>query len=1170
MLTAATQQRRHIAVSTPIGEDSLLLTRFRGREAISGLFRFELNMLGERANVAPAEIVGRNVTVRLNRTDDELRYFNGYVSEFYNAGPNERCTSYRAIVVPWLWFLTQTAECRIFQHRTTPQIVEQVFVDLGFSDFRIELREPYEPREYCVQYRETDFAFVSRLLEEEGIYYYFEHENGKHTLVLADALAGYHKLPEAEVRCDQTLDRTDLFNQVSAWHHRYEFRTGRVAHTDYNFATSRTSLLTAESSKWNLPNQRAFEKFDYPGCFQDKGRGDRLGRVRMQEIEAMQEAIDGSSTHRSFVPAGRFKVANHHAPAEIGREYVLIAVEHTATVQGSYLGANGDEQDEFYENRFTAIPAETLFRPARTTRKPVVEGPQTAIVVGPPGEEIWPDEFGRVKVQFHWDREGQQDDRSSCWIRPSQEHAGKRWGSIDLPRVGEEVIVAFLEGDPDRPIIKGRVYHGGNRPPFGLPAAKTRSGLKSNTHKGSGNNEISMDDTAGAEQLRTHAQYNMDSIVGNNQTLGVGVDRSAQIGNDDALCVGVNSKESIGVNKNVTVGTHHTEEVGEHVVIDAGTSITLQCGAATIHMNQAGVISISGSFVTTAALVNAAMLAPQTEISGEKANLQLGLVNVNLGGIMQIKGNEECQIAGGTLEIEAGGEAILMGTPLKLGEVAPPPPPPVIDPSLCPSGDGPSGPAAPKTNGSAGGETSAAEGAPSSGPTASPDTNAVGGGKPIPGMGDSDSADGDATADGSSPANGPERDAVGAATDAAEVLGNDLQKKGNAADADKASKVANAETELQGKASDAKASVNDAKQNLAGADQRLSDAQRDIAAKAQGASNGDYKDALRSANDLSAAEADQFNSNKALKQAELDAGKSLDAANKSVNDARNLPDGSNLKTAGKVLGTIGKGADLYTLGKGGYDAYGKWNSGDQHGAFVEGGKAIGDVAVGGAAAWAGGVAGLKASALCGPYAWACAPVFMVGGAFAGSYYATPYGQQGGAALGGAVADVAGYPEKPTPKTPKSNAPAQGSVPRGPTRNCFAVDTLVSTPFGLRPIQELLPSDAVHVRDESGTTVLGHVTRFQENHVDEVIEINFGVDRVVTTARHRWFIQGSGWRYAGDLLPGDVLITRDDTAQPIIAIERCKKRQRVFNLEVEPHHNFYVGESSVLVHNGLKN
>jgi type VI secretion system secreted protein VgrG len=693
MLRSATQDDRQLAVFTPFGSDVLLLESFVGEEGLSELSEFQLRMLSSESDLDPTQILGRNITFRVDRENSDSRFFNGYVRSFSIVDATDRMFVYEACVVPWLWFLTNTSDCRIFQEMTTPKIIEQIFRDLGFDDFDFAfLGGNYQPRDYCVQYRESDFDFVSRLMEEEGIYYYFVHENGKHTLVLADSTSGYYGIDEDEVsiaaRTQQGILPTDVFE----WRHGKRMLTAWAA-TDYNYSKPKTDLSSAAPSAIPALDSMRLERFDFPGRFSLPADGRARVQIRMEEEEAKHEWVAGSGIRATFTPGGIFEVAKHPNASEVGRKYALRRVRYTAGVVGGYT--SGDQPvEQPWLTEFEGIPQSVVFRPERLTPRPIVEGPQTAVVVGPSGEEIYTDEDGRIKVQFHWDREGSRDEDSSCWIRVSQVHAGAGWGAMQIPRIGEEVIVSFLEGDPDQPIVKGRVYNAAAQVPFGLPGEMTRSGGKSNTHKGSGYNEMSMDDTAGQEQMRTNAQYNMDTTVGNSQTLGVGVDRSESIGNNDALTVGVNKTVNVGNNVTEVVGNNENLVAGNNIVFEAGTAITLKCGLSTIHMNQAGVITISGQFVSSLAAACNTIVAPMTEIAGSTMLTQAGAICMDISGVKHIKGGET-SVSGASVEINGKGITIIKGAPIKLGEAGAPmatiPAPPI--PSNDAAADAPSAPA---------------------------------------------------------------------------------------------------------------------------------------------------------------------------------------------------------------------------------------------------------------------------------------------------------------------------------------------------------------------------------------------------------------------------------------------------------------------------------------------
>jgi type VI secretion system secreted protein VgrG len=542
MGTTFSQANRQLSITTPLGKDVLLLAGFSGREEMSRLFRFDLDLLSATMDIKPTDIVGKAVTVSLLRPGGSPRYFNGVVSRF-SAGSTspQGLRQYRAEMVPWLWFLTRTADCRIFQNKSVPEVVEQIFKDLGFTDYKKNLQSTYDKWEYCVQYRETDFNFVSRLLEQEGIFYYFQQADGKHTLVLADQKSAYQDCAEKEA--DYSAG-SQAPNHVASWEHRYELRPGKWAQTDYNFETPLVSLMSNTTSVVKLPPNDKLEVYDYPGEYEKKSQGDAETKVRMEEEEVPYNVVHGGGNCRTFTPGAKFKLKSHACAGEAG-DYLLVAVEHSATEPAYLAGAAGAQM---YANSFTCVPAAVQFRPARTTPKPVVQGPQTAVVVGPSGEEIYTDKYGRVRVQFFWDREGKKDEKSTCWIRVAQPIAGKRWGTSFWPRVGQEVVVTFLEGDPDHPLITGTVYNADQMPPYlgDGPDDKHKndnkvSGFKSNTTKGgTGFNELRFDDTKDKQQVFIHAERDFDLRIKNerrervfgNYHLIVGYEKDGKKGGD--------------------------------------------------------------------------------------------------------------------------------------------------------------------------------------------------------------------------------------------------------------------------------------------------------------------------------------------------------------------------------------------------------------------------------------------------------------------------------------------------------------------------------------------------------------------------------------------------------------------------------------------------------------
>jgi type VI secretion system secreted protein VgrG len=577
------QEKRLIQIDTSLGPDVLLLKSFGGHEAISRLFAFSLDLLSEDASISFDQIVGQRVSISITQVSGEKRYINGFVSRFSQSGADARFTHYHAEVVPWLWFLTRTAACRIFQNMTVPDIITKVFKDLGFSDFKNSVQGTYEQWEYCVQYRETAFNFVSRLMEQEGIYYFFEHEKDKHTLVLADRPNTHKPCPgQPKGRVDFTAGGLVMDEDVvHDWQIEQELRTGKYSLKDYNFETPSTDLGVKEPSIINVDGNSKYEIYDYPGEYAMKAEGETIAKTRMQEEETTQLLATGSSNCRGFVSGFRFDLEGH-SRRDMNKSYVLTEVHHSASEGESYYDESASDEEQ-YSNSFTCIPHSVPFRPVRITPKPFVQGPQTAVVVGKSGEEIWVDKYGRVKVQFHWDREGKKDENSSCWVRVSQPWAGKNWGAMWIPRIGQEVIIDFLEGDPDQPIITGRVYNAEQMPPYGLPDNQTRSTFMSRSSKGGGSanyNEIRFEDKKGSEQIFLNAEKDMDHRVEN--------DSREFIGNDRHLIVKANQLEKVGGDRHEQVTGGHTEKVGGDLSLTvSGDSKEKIDGSMSIQIGQA-------------------------------------------------------------------------------------------------------------------------------------------------------------------------------------------------------------------------------------------------------------------------------------------------------------------------------------------------------------------------------------------------------------------------------------------------------------------------------------------------------------------------------------------------------------------------------------------------------
>lgn len=504
-----TQKHRTLGIGTPLGEDVLVLRTLSTVEALGRPFEYQLELGSEKADIAFKDILGQNVTIRLELPGGGTRYFNGFVSRFGHAGQRGRVFHYHATVVPWLWLLSRASDCRIFQEMTAPEIIRKVFRDRGFSDFRENLSASYRKWEYCVQYRETDFNFVSRLMEQEGIYYYFEHENGKHTLVLCDSVSAHKPFAGYEsVNFRPFDDGVHKKDFIYEWRVEETLQPGVYELNDFDFKKPRKGLATRAVQPGPHANSD-LPIYDYPGEYTEFGDGQQYAQVRLQGLHAQYHLYHGQANARGLCVGSTFKLAEFPVAA-LNKEYLITQVAYT--VRGDPFEADdASSGGEFCGVRFSALPSTTPFRTTPSTPRPIVQGPQTALVVGKAGEEIWTDPHGRVKVKFHWDRYAKADENSSCWIRVSQNWASKKWGTFFLPRIGQEVIVEFLEGDPDRPIVTGCVYNGDAPTPYDLPKEATKSTIKTNTSKGgNGFNEIRFEDKKGKEQIFIHGQRDLD------------------------------------------------------------------------------------------------------------------------------------------------------------------------------------------------------------------------------------------------------------------------------------------------------------------------------------------------------------------------------------------------------------------------------------------------------------------------------------------------------------------------------------------------------------------------------------------------------------------------------------------------------------------------------------
>jgi type VI secretion system secreted protein VgrG len=568
---------RAVAVDTVLG-DALVFRHMQGREELNRPFVYDVALLSEDDGIDLDELLGTGVTLSLELGEGEKRHFHGLVSHAAFAGTEGSFARYDLRLAPWLWFLSRTNDCRIFQEMTAVEIIKEIFGKYPTAEHTDRLTRSYETREYCVQYRESDLDFVQRLMESEGIAYYFTHEDGKHTLILSDDGDGH----DMAAGCDEVpyFPKDDLARRerdhVHGWRAWGDVQPGAYTHTAFDFKSPRADLQARLLDP--MPHEQAEgEVYDYPGPHVALGHGEALARTRLEELLACHRRAEGLGTVQGLVAGQRFGLVQYPREDQ-NREYLVTQVGHELWAD-AYRSESSGGEGEVYLCRFEAMPSDRPFRPVRVTPVPVVKGPQTAIVTGPSGEEIWCDEHGRIKVQFHWDRLGKKDEHSSCWVRVSQLWAGGAWGGMHVPRIGQEVIVDFLEGDPDRPIVTGRVYNGVTTPPWGLPANATQSGIKSNSSKGGGgSNELRFEDKKGDEEIWIHAEKDENIVVENDKTENVGHDETIAIGNDRIEEVGHDETMSVGNDQTLSVGHDRVRSVGNDEDVTVGANQTVKVG----------------------------------------------------------------------------------------------------------------------------------------------------------------------------------------------------------------------------------------------------------------------------------------------------------------------------------------------------------------------------------------------------------------------------------------------------------------------------------------------------------------------------------------------------------------------------------------------------------------
>ncbi|WP_395344296.1 type VI secretion system Vgr family protein [Ningiella sp. W23] len=643
-----------------------------GTEGMSMLYHFDLEVLSEDADIAFDDMIGKAcvITIQGNHHTEEAgafseaslkdRFIHGVISDFVIQDEGEKFTSYNVNVVPKIWPMKHRVNSRIFQKQSIHDIVKTLLDELGLEgdEYRWDCRGNFAPIEYCVQYLESEFDFISRLLEEEGIFYFFEHQNDKHVLVFSNDSSSCKPIEDE----DPLTYISDVKGMVSNQHitkffTKKSLTPGKVTYKDYNFLKPTLKLEFESNDEKSLPQEREREVFQY-GYFDEKGRGEHLANVRLESLATFKELGRGTCNINRLCPGFLIEIDDQRRGNYSG-EYLVTQVNHEGTQQQAYQQYANAEGSR-YNNHFECIPAQTVYRPSIVTKRPTVHGAQTAIVSGPKGEEIYTDDQGRVKVQFHWDRYGKSDEQSSCWVRVSQMWAGQGYGGFSLPRIGQEVIVDFINGNPDDPIITGRVHHADNRSPYRLPAKKTITTFKTqSTVGGEGFNELRFDDEKGNEQIFVHAERNKDARIKNDQFEFVGNDDHQKVINDQYLEVG-NDKHEVVKNdsfKQVTGETHNsfdadfiqTTKGNEHYDI-SGDRMTGLKGSDNLKSDMDIKLDTGMNYgLKTGAKVD--MKAGATiNIEGASVNLKAGgsFINITPSGIY---------IKGPTVMLNSGGSA---------------------------------------------------------------------------------------------------------------------------------------------------------------------------------------------------------------------------------------------------------------------------------------------------------------------------------------------------------------------------------------------------------------------------------------------------------------------------------------------------------------------------------
>lgn len=655
------QATRNLRVVSPLGTDQLLPERVTITEGVSSLFDIRLSVRAKREVIQPEDLIGRlmDISIEVQQSEDGgdgvRRPFNGLVTSLQEGPPITRgLRSYSMTLKPQMWLLSQRSDCRIWMDKTSIDIVETLFSEHGIPapDVSGVVTTP-PPQHYSVQWSETDLDYLTRRFEEDGLFYWFSHENGSHRLHVADGAnswAGPSPSAQGEGRVRLAQGSTDR-NHISEWMKHYAYIPGQRAGADWNFETPQIVPGTTTPSLVQMPGAMKRELYEYPARIASVSEAERAQKLRMQASEADHNRVVGRSTSRILEAGRRFTPYEVAHPEHVYEEHVIIRATHVA-VDPSYE-TNMDQPE--YTNEFEAVPSRVPMTPHRKTERPRIRGTQVAIVAGPDGEEIHPDHYGRIKLWYPWDRKAKKDGSDTCWVRVAQNWAGGTWGGQIIPRIGMEVMVAFIDGDPDRPLVTGVVPNPTNSVPYTLPANKTKSIFRTQTHKGTGFNELTFEDENGRQEIYMHAQR----------------DHRVHVENSHSKRVDNNQAESIGHNKSIEVGNNHHEVIGGNMTLMVGPNIL-----------QKGVTAAMGILRDTVGNVLTDKLGGFTDMLGFLSQATMGEGNMIVGvgknkaetvmvSSTEIVGAAKATTVGGGYQLTVGGvknESVAMGSWEEVGQ----------------------------------------------------------------------------------------------------------------------------------------------------------------------------------------------------------------------------------------------------------------------------------------------------------------------------------------------------------------------------------------------------------------------------------------------------------------------------------------------------------------------